>query len=199
MTMEADFQNAPHLDFVFDPKRLHACFHKANKALKKVEFDAMAFRGMSGAMFAPILAYQMGKYLLMVRKPGDDTHSRMNVEGYYASKRYVIVDDFTSSGDTLRAIHDAIREEVPQAKCVGVYLYTCHIFHPDYFGELARPESTEDKPGKSEVAADESVSSITLSGDLFKSIWGPVLNSVVLGVEPASGLSTTASAVTSRK
>jgi orotate phosphoribosyltransferase len=197
--MTQKFRHASYLDAAFRPDLLDEILSEAKKKLREIQFDAIAFCGMSGALFAPLLAHQMNKYLLLARKPEDSSHSRLPVEGYYAAKTYVIVDDFCASGDTLHFIHNAIQSQLPNAKCVGVYLYNWRKFHADYFGDLSRPERTEDKPGKSEVAADESVSSITLSGDLFKSIWGPVLNSAVLSVDPASGLSTTTSAVTSRK
>jgi len=91
-------------------------------ALTMHEFDAIAFRGLSGALLAPIVALQMGKTLIAVRK-GESTHSSRDVEGDYGARRYVIIDDIVSSGDTVRAIIADIKTENPEAYCIGVYQY----------------------------------------------------------------------------
>lgn len=51
--------------------------------LKDVEFDTFAFRGMSGAVFGPLLAHLMNKEMIMVRKnKGSGCASNRWVEGY---------------------------------------------------------------------------------------------------------------------
>jgi len=74
------------------------------------EFDAIAFRGMSGAMVAPILAHLLGKTLIMVRK-GENCHSCHGVEGDAGADSYIIVDDFLSTGDTIEQIVTAVQSE----------------------------------------------------------------------------------------
>lgn len=89
--------------------------------LKRYEFDAIAFRGMSGAMIAPPVAALMGKTLILVRKPGESTHSSDTVEGDVRYiKRYVILDDFVATGNTAREIQRAIQQYNPKAVCLGV-------------------------------------------------------------------------------
>src|ERR1039458_774894 len=66
--------------------------------LRDQEFDAFAFSGMSGALVAPILANILCKELIMVRIPGTPRcHSKLPVEGYCGSKRYVLVEDRKST------------------------------------------------------------------------------------------------------
>lgn len=84
------------------------------------EFDAIAFRGMSGALIAPVVASRLKKSLIMVRKPNDDSHSTHKVEGDSAARRYIILDDFCCNGDTQRAIREAITTFAPKAVCLGV-------------------------------------------------------------------------------
>jgi adenine/guanine phosphoribosyltransferase-like PRPP-binding protein len=91
----------------------------AAKTLRKYEFDAIAFTGMSGALLAPTLALRLEKNLLMVRKPGD-SHSGMRVEGDKAALRYVIVDDFMASGRTVRTILKEVADFAWNAQCIGV-------------------------------------------------------------------------------
>jgi hypoxanthine phosphoribosyltransferase len=84
-------------------------------------FDAIAYRGASGAITASIIAYKLKKPLILVRKPEDNKgHSPYSVEGPKVVKRYLIVDDFMSSGSTYEAIRNAIRVEHPQAVCIGM-------------------------------------------------------------------------------
>jgi orotate phosphoribosyltransferase len=97
-------------------------------------FDAIACQGWSGALIAPILALRLNKPMIVVRKPGENPHSTYKVEGYLQSTRYVIVDDFVRTGNTVRRIMSEIYEEqqriryypVPQpSSCYGLALYAC--------------------------------------------------------------------------
>lgn len=91
----------------------------AQQVLEDYDFDTIAFRGMSGALIAPILALNLQKELILVRKPDDDTHSWYKVEGNKSANRYVIVDDFESSGHTKRTIIEAVRGFAPDANYLG--------------------------------------------------------------------------------
>ncbi len=118
-------------------------------------FDAIAVRGVSGLVIGSILADRLGKHLLVVRRQSDikavgigwkdDTareqytqacHSKMLVEGpldWTPLARYIVVDDFTSSGNTLKWIHEAIGT---RAQHVNTFLYAPNsfLFH-DTHGE----------------------------------------------------------------
>jgi len=94
------------------------------------EFDAIAFRGNSGAMVAPALAMELNKYLVMVRKPNDGSHSDARVEGVIGCNyRYLIVDDTVSSGVTVVTIQKEILRVSPAAECVGILTYNAFIFY----------------------------------------------------------------------
>jgi orotate phosphoribosyltransferase len=102
----------------------------------ELEFDAIAFRGMSGAMIAPMVAVKLKKNLIMVRKeePHQGHHSRFKVEGGIRdSERYVVVDDLVSSGATVAQIRRDIARINSETKFVGVVTYRCEgKFHsPD--------------------------------------------------------------------
>jgi len=84
-------------------------------------FDAIAYRGASGAITASIIAYELKKPLILVRKPEDTKgHSPYMVEGPTRVKRYLIIDDFMSTGKTYEAIREAVRAEHPHAECLGM-------------------------------------------------------------------------------
>jgi adenine/guanine phosphoribosyltransferase-like PRPP-binding protein len=110
------------------------------------QFDAIAVRGMSGATVGSILAHLLGKDLIIVRKPNVSDHSIESVEGPLSRDplaRYLIVDDFEVSGETIRAIKEAIGK---QAAYVGYYLYREEelALERDVQVEQAREEAIRD-------------------------------------------------------
>src|ERR1700676_3614538 len=99
--MEAKMPHEPcirsdYLGEVFNPKKLKAFLKLAVPLVKKYDFQSFAFRGISGALIAPLLAHKTEKTLIVVRKPKPDesSHSGYPVEGDLNAQRYIIVDDF---------------------------------------------------------------------------------------------------------
>jgi orotate phosphoribosyltransferase-like protein len=119
-THEPNYYHAEYLSRIIRTENLRKTLKDTRKVLEKLQFDAIAFRGMSGAMLAPTLALRMNKTLLMVRKGTENSHSTRPVEGDKAARRYVIVDDLVDSGCTVRAICDEVKTFAPYALCIGV-------------------------------------------------------------------------------
>lgn len=119
----ADFTNPAKLK-----ERIAMCVKALRPELDK--FDAIAFTGMSGTLIAPPVAMELGKELLMVRKKAESSHSSFTVEGDYAARRFIIIDDFRASGRTERNILTAVKEVAPQAKYMG-FLSGIHIEQED--------------------------------------------------------------------
>lgn len=92
----------------------------AVQVLRDYDFDTIAFRGISGALIAPPVALRMNKQMIVVRKPEDSTHSLLKVEGNKAARKYVILDDFSCSGATRRAIVEAVTTFAPDACFLGL-------------------------------------------------------------------------------
>lgn len=115
------YRTASYLRDFVDPVHLKERIDLCVQALKidLGRFDAIAFTGMSGALIAPPVAMALGKSLIMVRKPGHSSHSDYTVEGDYAARRYVIVDDFRSSGKTEANIRESIAQVMPRAEYIG--------------------------------------------------------------------------------
>lgn len=118
--------HTPHISSAYlgkalNPVTMRTFVRKAVPVLKKYDFEAFAFRGISGALIAPVLAYKMGKSLIAVRKPKDEEshHSWMKVEGDMNVKRYIIADDFISTGMTVKSIVRAVRDFAENARCIG--------------------------------------------------------------------------------
>lgn len=92
--------------------------------LRVPRFDAIACRGLSGALVASIVAAKLDKPLVVVRKKIEGTHSSYGIEqGVAGPFRYVIVDDLIDKGGTVRAIIEKIKEREEDAVCVGIILY----------------------------------------------------------------------------
>ena len=90
-------------------------------------FDTIAFSGHSGSAIAYPLSYRMGIPLICVRKSGENSHfvkeNPKLLEGHMTTKKYVIVDDFISSGDTVRRMLKTIKDNLPNAECVGMIMF----------------------------------------------------------------------------
>lgn len=111
-----------------DPTLLKKEIALAVKSVKSLTFRSIAFRGVSGALVAPIVAVRLKKGLIVVRKR-ESQHSTYLVEGHrlIGPQKYIIIDDFPSTGDTIKEIMKEIKANHNQsAKCVGVYFYSLH-------------------------------------------------------------------------
>jgi adenine/guanine phosphoribosyltransferase-like PRPP-binding protein len=126
--------HSDYLGSVFQKDKLDSFLKKAVKLVKQYDFQAFAFRGMSGALVAPVLAHMTDKTLIMVRKPkiyeqtetdeSTSYHSYLRVEGDRAVERYVIIDDMVCTGRTVNSIVQAISEFQPAARCLGFLFYS---------------------------------------------------------------------------
>lgn len=98
---------------------------KAVKKLRAIKrlypFDAIAFRGSSGAALAFPLSFLMKMPLIHVRK--GSSHYSGTIEGTISSKRYIIIDDFIDRGTTIKKIISEIKKEIG-AKPVAICLYS---------------------------------------------------------------------------
>jgi adenine/guanine phosphoribosyltransferase-like PRPP-binding protein len=116
-------------DYLYDILTAPGLKSKIRQLVKRLrsqthQFDSIAFRGMSGAIICPLLAARLNKNLIMVRKPNSSTHSTCKVEGDDCSKRYIIVDDFLCTGDTVKQIVKDVCKFARNSKLVGVVLYS---------------------------------------------------------------------------
>lgn len=129
--------SSTYLSCILTPNTLERIVEDTYEVLKrhKNEFDAIAFRGMSGAMVAPQVAVKLKKSLLMVRK-GEDCHSYSAVEGEFDIKSYVIVDDLVDTGKTIQTIINSIKSAITGPgriksegkgpNCIGMVFYNDH-------------------------------------------------------------------------
>lgn len=115
-----------YLETVFDLKQYTAVLKRAKTKLRvkrrTLRFDAIAFRGSSGAALAFPLSVALQVPLIHSRK--EASHTSIRVEGATRAKRILIVDDLVCTGDTMQRIESDIRKWcAPGAKIVGVALY----------------------------------------------------------------------------
>jgi adenine/guanine phosphoribosyltransferase-like PRPP-binding protein len=91
----------------------------------RYQFDTIAFCGTSGAAIAFPLSYGMNLPMLCVRKQSIPSHQTPGdiVEGNVGTDKYLLVDDFISSGDTVKFIISSIKNSRPNAKCVAMLMY----------------------------------------------------------------------------
>ena len=162
MKIAIRYQHANHL-IVLQPEQRDKALRRAVKILKAVEFDTIAFTGVSGGIFAPLLALRLKKELLVVRKKQDtDNHSfERKVEGYFHAQKYLFVDDLISSGKTAARVHRVIKEEIPEATCIGFYGYVEGTFDAKirlgYDQDRLVWEHPKDQPDKSSEPITSSI------------------------------------------
>lgn len=122
-----------YLENVLSTRRLIETTQKAIEVLDKHKdnFDSFAFIGNSGALVAPVLAMNMNKGMIMVRKGRH--HSQYAVEGVQSYFSYVIVDDLIYTGKSVKKIINEIKHQTKsypkQPTCYGAYLYNVSIHH----------------------------------------------------------------------
>jgi adenine/guanine phosphoribosyltransferase-like PRPP-binding protein len=120
------YNHSEYLRYCMHPLALAENLQRAVVALEGYEYDALACRGISGMSFTFPLTVMVGKPPIVVRKKHEESHGNW-VEGYYAAKRYIIVDDFVGSGDTAREIIKAINAwgyNPSPKECLGVLQVT---------------------------------------------------------------------------
>lgn len=109
----------------------------ANLTTRKDDFDGIAFRGLSGSLIAPIICWKLKKKMIAVRK--ETSHSTFAAEGPNC-ERYIILDDFVSSGSTILAILEGISKQGIKGKCVGIYLWKYNPYvKPNEFSKSPIP------------------------------------------------------------
>lgn len=105
----------------------HKLIRNAKKALKDVDFDTFIGTGVSGTLAVGMLSVVFpNKNFAIVRKD-ESSHSPFMVEGSIGEK-WIFVDDFISSGATLRRTMKQIVNAVTEAKGWG------KIKFPEYVG-----------------------------------------------------------------
>lgn len=114
-----------YLHSALDPEKVKTTVKETIRMIKqsKIEFDSIAFRGMSGALIAPMVAMALGKPVSMVRKREHNSHCGLMVEGCDDPATYIIVDDMISSGETMKLIVKAMGDRHTRPECVGIFLY----------------------------------------------------------------------------
>lgn len=137
-----------YLDSVFEsPTRFGQLVDKITDKMitlqVEVPFQAIAFRGASGAAMAYPISAQLNIPLIYVRKPRELSHG-LSIEGTNKNiTKYIIVDDFIETGKTIKEIIKAIDKAkncYPELhcpiKCVGIVLYGESNRYNDFVGNF---------------------------------------------------------------
>ena len=116
----------------FSNQRKNIANAKKRIITERLGFDSIAVQGISGIVFGTLLAYEMKKNLIIVRKSTKEslhTHHKRVVTQKDFCKRWIFVDDLIDSGKTFIRVKKAIHEEFGStAQFVGGYLYSEHEY-----------------------------------------------------------------------
>jgi adenine/guanine phosphoribosyltransferase-like PRPP-binding protein len=122
------FQTA-YMEKVYKVEEFAQTVQKATLALRKFRkkhpFDAIAFRGHSGAALAYPLSLRLKVPLICIRK--GTSHTDMKLEGVANARTYLIVDDFIDKGNTIKKIKQEVGRNrywnQNKPELVGILLY----------------------------------------------------------------------------
>lgn len=98
-----------------------------------VEFDTLVGTGVSGTVPLMSLANSLHVNWLTVRKPTDRSHNGNQLLSGKLGKRWIFLDDFISSGETLRRVYFEIEKELYQSGGRGKDYYG-RQFHTEFVG-----------------------------------------------------------------
>lgn len=111
-----------------DPARRRDAVSQTRHRISQLKFDAVAFTGLSGSVIAGAVASEMDKYLYCVRKSEENRHSGYQVEGPMTGLRYIVIDDFISTGATIKRVIELVAAHTyDKAVCAGVYLWKDNV------------------------------------------------------------------------
>lgn len=122
-----DNRHSGYLSPVFNRKEVKKTIKRCRQALKTIDYDAIVVTGVSGLSVGATIAYLTGKQLIVVRKEDEQSHACFRVEGLPVTDfKYVILDDFICSGDTVIKIAQKMKECVKYSKAefVGLIQYS---------------------------------------------------------------------------
>lgn len=94
-----------------------------------LRFDSIAVTGLSGSLVGPAVALALSVPVVAIRKPSDMHHGSATLVGFEdVGRRYLIIDDFRSTGATVNRIRDEVAGHAKThglrcPKYAGVYLY----------------------------------------------------------------------------
>jgi orotate phosphoribosyltransferase len=102
---------------------------RLREATKGVRYDTMIGIGISGALVIPAVGRATRKQWALIRKDGEYSHAGNNHFEGAIGERFIIVDDFISSGATVGVILEKVAkiascEGVMRPHFVGVWQYS---------------------------------------------------------------------------
>lgn len=125
------------LDAIVDEMRI---------ALEGVEYDTMVGTGLSGTLVIPTLARTFGTRWAIVRKEYSP-HTNSKIEGEIGHK-WLFVDDFISSGETLRRVQSVISDIKWEGWDYTTQSHKTEYIDTEYVGSYLYERKEYKAPGK---------------------------------------------------
>lgn len=132
-----------YLEDCFDHKKLNSIIRRISNRLledyKKGVFEILAVSGNSGIIIGSIISYKTKIPLLVIRKPGENSHGEL-VEMSYKFRstkkmfsKYAILDDFISSGATIKRMIGTLESKYKVELSV---IYCWNVFAGESFFDV---------------------------------------------------------------
>lgn len=119
-------QASYHMKFAFDYASRDIIIKTILETLipKIKKFDSIVVSGYSMALIGSIVAHELKKNIVIVRKKDEESHSDYVAEGF-SKQRCVFIDDLVATGDTLHYVHKMLKDI--KGTIVGVILYFDYV------------------------------------------------------------------------
>lgn len=146
---------------------------------QKIKFDSFVGIGLSGVLVLPILARHFDVPFLALRKAGVDCHDTYGIGQYgrgTIGRNWVLIDDFVSSGRTIRVAQDRVDAGLREA---GNGFRTEYMGCYGYGSSYGSSDGTFHHPNGNKV----SLKSIEVDGEIqlvnaevYKLVWTRIRN-----------------------
>lgn len=124
---EQQWVTGDYLDKAIQARQRPIIIERVVRRIRKsgIDFDAIAFTGLSGALIAPSVADLLKKPIIAVRKE-KTPHSSRRIEGFCGGKSYIILDDCRDTGNTILRIYKTLKKtyRFEQYNLAGIFLYS---------------------------------------------------------------------------
>lgn len=134
--MEKYTVGSGYFDGVLEPNKLIQTVAYAQRTLQrqKWKFDVIVCQGLSGMAVSLPLGFSMKIPVVIARKSLQGTHASSFLEGVSGPWRYIIVDDFPETGNTIDNIINTVKNHgTIDSHLAGVLFYNMkHVDAEEY-------------------------------------------------------------------
>jgi len=114
---------ASYFKEAIDPSQRKKTIIDCEKLLSGIKFDTIVCRGVSGMALGFVLAHLLDKNIYVIRKDEDKKSSHSGGDVGRLRGRYIIIDDFCCSGETIKNITTNIIKNSKEVNTLAAVIF----------------------------------------------------------------------------